>query len=73
MMVSALIPDRTGNFAMIAVEPVAHMGLRPIDMPRERGFEALGDMQAFEHVFIEGKPHDARWAETLGLVTFWPS
>src|SRR5580693_1020246 len=24
-------------------------------------------MQAFEHVFIEGKPHDARWAETLGL------
>src|SRR6202041_1648394 len=29
MMLSALIPDRTGNFAMIAVEPVAHMGLRP--------------------------------------------
>ena len=24
-------------------------------------------MQASEHVFIEGKPHDARWAETLGL------
>ena len=32
MMVSALIPDRIGNFPMIAVEPVAHMGLRPFDM-----------------------------------------
>ena len=26
------MPDRTGNFAMIAVEPVAQMGLRPIDI-----------------------------------------
>src|SRR5580704_4907917 len=68
MMVSVLIPDRTGNFAMIAVEPVAHMGLRPFDIaPSAVSRPSAICRRSWESRTMPAGPRP------LALVTFWPS